>query len=76
MDHDNIPLVVAYRLNAVNFRLSAEKLANDLELNHSGYPTQLTATPLYFLASHAAELFLKAALLKRGFNEKELKKQK
>jgi len=34
----------------------------------------LTAIPLYFLASHAAELFLKAALLKRGFDELDLKK--
>lgn len=76
MDQDNIPLAVAYRLNAVNFRLSAEKLAKDIELNNSGCPKQITAIPLYFLANHAAELFLKAALLKRGFHEKELKKQK
>jgi hypothetical protein len=36
----------------------------------------LTAIPTYALASHATELFLKAALLKRGFAERELKQQK
>lgn len=76
MNQDNISLVVAYRLNAVNFRLSAEELAKGLELDALGRPKKLMAIPLYFLASHAAELFLKAALLKRGFEENELKKQK
>jgi hypothetical protein len=71
---DNIPLAVAYYLNGVNFRMSAEKLGDTLELDGDGRPTTLTAIPLYFLASHAAELFLKAALLKRGFDELDLKK--
>lgn len=48
-------------------------LASTIELDDSGRPKKLTAIPLYFLASHAAELFLKAALLKRGFSETELK---
>ena len=47
---------------------------NKLELDIDGRPIRLTAMPLYFLASHAAELFLKAALLKRGFEESNLKK--
>lgn len=72
--NDNISLAIAYYLNGANFRSSAEKLMEGLELNGSGCPTKLTAVPLYFLASHAAELFLKAALLKRGFPEANLKK--
>ncbi|MGH8003355.1 MAG: hypothetical protein ACRECJ_01345 [Limisphaerales bacterium] len=71
---DNIPLAFAYRLNGANFRMSAEKLRSTLELDDDDRPTKLTAIPLYFLASHAAELFLKAALLKRGFDESDLKK--
>lgn len=71
--NDNIPLAVAYYTNGVNFRLNAEKLTGGLELDDLGRPTKLMAIPLYFLASHAAELFLKAALLKRGFAEAKLK---
>lgn len=71
---DNIPLAVVYYLNGTNFRMSAEMLMSTLELDSDGRPTRLTAIPLYFLASHAAELFLKAALLKRGFDELDLKK--
>jgi hypothetical protein len=71
---DNIPLAVAYYLNGVNFQLSAQRLQDGLELNELGCPTRITAIPLYFLASQAAELFLKAALLKRGFSESDLKK--
>lgn len=67
--NDNIPLAVAYYINGSNFRVSAERLMEGLDLDSSGRPTKLTAVPLYFLASHAAELFLKAALLKRGFAE-------
>lgn len=72
---DNTPLAVAYYMNGVNFRMSAEKLVDNLELDGAGRPTKLMAVPLYFLASHAAELFLKAALLKRGFDEANLKKR-
>ena len=72
--NDNTPLAVAYYMNGTNFRMSAEKLMDSLELDDAGRPTKLTTVPLYFLASHAAELFLKAALLKRGFAEVNLKK--
>lgn len=72
--NDNIPLAVAYYTNGSLFRMSAEKLMEGLEMDDSGRPTKLTAIPLYFLASHGAELFLKAALLKRGFAEANLKK--
>lgn len=71
---DNIPLVVTYRLIGVGFTKSAKRLKASLKLNEDGRPTGLDAIPLYFLASHSAELFLKAALLKRGFNELDLKK--
>lgn len=71
---DNIPLAVAYRMNGVNFRMSAERLMEGLELDALGRPAKITAVPLFFLASHAAELFLKAALLKRGASVSELKK--
>ena len=66
-------LAVAYYLNGTNFRLSAEQLQKTLELDGDGRATRLTAIPLFFLASHAAELFLKAALLKRGVTEAVLK---
>ena len=71
---DNIPLAVAYYTNGVNFRMSAERLREGIGLDDAGRPKKLTAIPLYFLASHAAELFLKAALLKRGFAEADLRK--
>lgn len=70
---DNIHLAVAYYTNGANFRASAERLADGLELDATGRPTRLTAVPLYFLASHAAELFLKAALLKRGYADELLR---
>ncbi|MEX0901970.1 MAG: hypothetical protein WDZ76_04465 [Pseudohongiellaceae bacterium] len=74
MQQDTLTLAVAYYMNGINFRSSAEKLKQDIELDDLGRPTKLTAIPLYYLASQAAELFLKAALLKRGFAESDLKK--
>jgi hypothetical protein len=72
--NDNIQLAVAYYLNGSNFQVSAKKLMQGLDLDNSGRPANLTAIPMYFLATHAAELFLKAALLKRGFAEADMKK--
>jgi len=63
-----------YRLIAVNFRQSAEQLLPTLDRDDEGTPTKLTAVPYYFLVSHAIELFLKSALLKRGYKPKDLKK--
>jgi hypothetical protein len=71
---DRIALASAYRLNAVNFRASAEMIGSTLSLDLDGRPTSLLALPFYFLVSHAAELLLKAALLKRGLTEAELKR--
>jgi hypothetical protein len=72
---DSVVLAVEYYTNGSNFCASAEKLSQDLELDKDGRPTtKVTAIPMYFLASHSAELYLKAALFKRGFKESELKK--
>lgn len=71
---DNIYLASIYRIGAVNFWESAKTLSTTLELKSDGTPAKLTAIPFYFLISHAAELLLKSALLKRGFNASDLKK--
>jgi len=71
---DPISLASAYRLTAVNFWKSAKIIGASLETKSNGTPARLTAMPFYFLVSHAAELLLKSALLKRGFQESDLKK--
>jgi len=62
-----------YRLTGVNFWQSAKQLSEKIEVDDRGVPTKLTALPFYFLVSHATELLLKSALLKRGFSEQELR---
>lgn len=71
---DNIYLVSVYRLTAVNFWESAKILSATIELKSDGTPAKITAIPFYFLISHAVELLLKSALLKRGFREEDLRK--
>ena len=71
---DSLYMASIYRLTGVNFRMSAETLAKTLETKSDGSPEKVTAIPFYFLVSHAAELLLKSALLKRGFTESDLKK--
>ena len=71
---DPIYWASVYRMTAVNFRLSAEKLLPTIELRNDGTPAKLTATPFYFLISHAVELFLKSALLKRGYVPSDLRR--
>lgn len=71
---DPIYWASVYRLTAVNFRLSAEALAPNLELRDDGSPAKFTAIPFYFLVSHSIELFLKSALLKRGYVPADLKR--
>lgn len=71
---DNITLASIYRLTAVNFWESAKKLDTTMEKRKNGSPAKITAIPFYFLISHSVELFLKSALLKRGFTENDLKK--
>ena len=63
-----------YRTAAVNFRLSAQSLLSTLELKADGTPAKLTAIPFFFLVSHTIELFLKSALLKRGYVPSDLRK--
>jgi hypothetical protein len=58
----------------VNFWESAKILSSTPELKDDSTPAKVTAIPFYFLSSHAAELLLKSALLKRGFREEDLKK--
>ena len=71
--NDNLALAATYFLSGVNFRASAEHFSRNLELDRDGRPTHLAAITFYFLAAHAAELFLKAALLKRGVDDSQLK---
>ena len=71
---DPIYWASVYRGAAVNFRLTAENLVGTLELKGDGTPAKLTAIPFYFLISHAIELFLKSALLKRGYVPSDLRK--
>jgi len=71
---DPIYWASVYRMTAVNFRMSAEALLPSLELRDDGSPAKLTAIPFYFLVSQAIELFLKSALLKRGYVLADLKR--
>jgi hypothetical protein len=71
---DDIHLASIYRLHGVNFQMSARALSAKMEIKNDGTPAKLTAIPCYFLISHAAELLLKSALLKRGFTDRDLKK--
>lgn len=71
---DNIYLASIYRLTAVNFWESAKTISATIELKNDGTPAKATAIPFYFLVSHAVELLLKSALLKRGFKEGDLRK--
>lgn len=70
---DSLYLASIYRIHATVFVESARAIAERLEVDSAGRPKALTAIPFYFLTSHAAELFLKAALLKRGFGDRDLR---
>lgn len=71
---NDIPLAFAYRTLAAGFQLSAKELLGSIEVRPDGTPAKYTAVPFLFLISHAAELYLKAALLKRGHTGNDLKK--
>jgi hypothetical protein len=71
---DPIYIASIYRVTGVLFWESAKALNAGIELDDRGVPAKLTALPMYFLASHAAELFLKSTLLKRGFSEQDLRR--
>lgn len=71
---DPLYWATVYRMAAVNFRLSAENLAPKIALRDDCTPDKLTAVPFYFLISHAVELLLKCALLKRGHSLSDMRK--
>ena len=55
--------------------MSADVLYRELSARGEALPGNARAIPFYFLMSHAIELLLKAALLKRGTDAAALKKQ-
>ena len=71
---DDVILASTYRLTAVNFRMSAEVLFHDFQKRGEAMPRNIRAIPFYYLVSHAIELLLKCALLKRGEPADRLKK--
>lgn len=71
---DDKSVAIAYYMNGVLFQMSAQSLRKEIEVNEKNIPKKYTGVPFYYLCSHAAELFLKAALLKRGFKQADLKK--
>jgi hypothetical protein len=71
---DNIVLASTYRLTATHFRMSADILPHDFEKRGEALPKNIRAIPFYYLISHAIELLLKCALLKRGRSADDLKK--
>ena len=71
---DNVVLASTYRLTATNFRMSAEILLQDFQRRDEPLTGNIRAIPFYYLVSHAAELLLKCALLKRGLPIEDLKK--
>lgn len=73
---DNIEMASNYRLIATSFFKSAKILYENRVVTGDGQTSIITLPPVYYLISHACELFLKSALLKRGISEKDLKKQK
>lgn len=72
---DNIATAVDCILVATSFRKSAEVLDVHNQ-NPAGIKSRgmLFLPAFYYLVSHSSELFLKAALLKRGVPEESLKK--
>ena len=59
--HDSIYMASIYCLTCVNFWQSAKIQSEKIKVDDRGVPKRLTALPLYFLASHATELFLQSA---------------
>jgi hypothetical protein len=71
---NSIELASVYRLTAANFRMSAEILFEKLRGQGELLPGNIRAIPFYYLMSHALELLLKCALLKRGTRVADLRK--
>lgn len=64
-----------YRLVAVSFWESAKILYENRTYTDGCQTSMINMPPFYYLVSHASELFLKSALLKRGVTESDLRKQ-
>jgi hypothetical protein len=62
-----------YLIQAGAFRSCINTLFEEMDKTPEGMPANLACLPAYYLASHAMELLLKAALLKRGTSLKQLK---
>jgi len=71
--NDPIYLASVFRLEATLFRQSAQILSDSFPTPSNESPASPESVPFYYLVSHAAELLLKAALLKRGLTEEGLK---
>lgn len=74
MTNDNIELASAYRTTATSFQISADILERDFKAKGEDMPLNYRATPFYYLISHACELLLKAALLKRDYSPNRLRR--
>lgn len=68
---DNVVFASIYRQTATSFRMSAELLESNFG---EEMPRNHRAMPFYYLISHACELLLKAALLKRCITPQRLQK--
>jgi hypothetical protein len=73
---DSDLVAISYRIQSTFYLMSARVLANDFEKAGTGGAGSLGAIPFYYLMSHAFELLLKCALLKRGFDSNKLKSMK
>jgi hypothetical protein len=71
---DSPYLASIYRLETITFWESAKTLSASFETRADASPASISAIPFYLLVSHATELLLKSALLKRGLTEADLKK--
>ena len=73
--NDETYMASIYRMHATLFRDSAARLSATFDTPPSVSPRSRFAIPFYFLVSHAMELLLKSALLKRGVDESALRNQ-
>jgi hypothetical protein len=74
VDNSNIELASIYRMTATSFRLSGEVIQTSFSEKAEEMPQNYRSIPFYYLISHARELLLKSALLKRGFTSDRLRK--
>ncbi|MCU4162004.1 hypothetical protein AiwAL_18250 [Acidiphilium sp. AL] len=73
VEYDNIGIAATYRMTATYFKISADVLAKDFISNKIRISGNRKAIPYYYMISHALELLLKCALLKRNFPKSKLK---